>query len=339
MSLSRRGFLRSAGMFGVAALGIDPTGRRAWQDGPPSHWDGAPLGRILLNVMTVYDEPSWRGGHAGATYYWSDIVEVEEAVPGEGLYPSNGTWLRVPEGYIYSSWVQPVQDDATNPAEPIGEGGAWAMVTVPITPALTEPSESGRLRERMVYSTVHRVLGVENGYYRVEEIYGGVVWMKAAHMRIIPPEEVAPIAPDVPPEAKRIEVSIGQQRLRAYENDEVVFESQVSTGTPDTPTPMGEYRVTLKRHGQRMVGGQGEGHYNLPAIPWICYFTRTYAATHGTYWHNDYGRRHSNGCVNLPPDAAKWVFRWTTPVADYGAFGTSEAPENGQPGTPVIVKW
>ena len=31
-------------------------------------------------------------------------------------------------------------------------------------------------------------------------------------------------------------------------------------------------------------------------------------------WHNDFGRPRSHGCINLTPQSAKWLYRWTTPV-------------------------
>jgi len=34
-------------------------------------------------------------------------------------------------------------------------------------------------------------------------------------------------------EKKRIEVSIGEQTLRAYENDELVLETRISSGLPN----------------------------------------------------------------------------------------------------------
>jgi lipoprotein-anchoring transpeptidase ErfK/SrfK len=118
-----------------------------------------------------------------------------------------------------------------------------------------------------------------------------------------------------------------------------VYAARVATGVPDHPTPHGAFRVLDKRHGQRMTGGLGEGAYNLAGIPWICYFNSTWVATHGCYWHNDYGRRHSNGCVNLLPADAVWVFRWTTPVANYWDFHTAANADAGQPGTRITVRW
>ena len=62
-------------------------------------------------------------------------------------------------------------------------------------------------------------------------------------------------------------------------------------------------------------GEPGAGHpYDLPGVPWVSFFTGTGDSFHGTYWHNDYGRPRSHGCVNLTPDDAKFIYRWTSPV-------------------------
>jgi lipoprotein-anchoring transpeptidase ErfK/SrfK len=53
--------------------------------------------------------------------------------------------------------------------------------------------------------------------------------------------------------------------------------------------------------------------YDLPGVPWICYFTEDGISFHGTYWHNDFGKPRSHGCINLSPAAARWVYRWTYP--------------------------
>ncbi len=344
-NLSRRAFLHAALLAGAAsprairALAQDPTPPPTPAPPAPAiNWDGSPLGRILFNVMTEYQEPSWRAKAVGV-YYWNNVVPIKAATSGEGLYATNPTWLQTEKGYIYSSWVQPVNDWPHNPVETIGEGGAWGQVTVPIVDVRTKPRDDAPRRQSLYYSNVNRVTAVENGYYKMKEIYGAEYWIKASMVRIVPPDEVAPLSPDVPPQDKRIEVRIGEQMLYAYEGDTPVYSARISTGIQEHPTPHGTFYVKDKRHGQRMTGGVGGDAYNFAGIPWICYFNSTWVATHGTYWHNDYGRRHSNGCVNLHPETAKWVFRWTTPVANYWDFRTLADSANGQPGTKIIVKW
>ena len=66
-----------------------------------------------------------------------------------------------------------------------------------------------------------------------------------------------------------------------------------------------------------MIGGEGADHYDLPGVAFPSYFTASGIAVHGTYWHNDYGRPRSHGCVNVSNDAAQFVFRWSTPAVPY----------------------
>ncbi|MEJ2150231.1 MAG: L,D-transpeptidase [Chloroflexota bacterium] len=341
--LSRRAFLRSAGLFGSGLLWNPhfcyqdpPTPEGEAAPAPVDHWDGSPLGRVLLDWMTVYAEPSWRAVSVGGLSY-DTIVGVHNAIPGEGLYHTNNTWLEVDGGYIYSSWVQPINNIPTNPALEIGEGGAWGTVTVPSAEVRNTPDPEAPVWTRMPYSTVHRVMGLENGLYRIDESYGFNYYMKPGDVRIIAPEEVSPLSPQVPPELKRIEVSIRDQRLRAFEGEQEVYSVPVSTGMPGTPTPVSDFTVLRKRPGHRMAGGLGPGAYNLPGIPYVCYINSNWVALHGCYWHNDYGRMHSNGCINMHPMTAQWVFRWTTPYPNYYAFETVPNAEEGQPGTLVRV--
>ncbi|MCC6905501.1 MAG: L,D-transpeptidase [Anaerolineae bacterium] len=363
-NVTRRGFLRSAGLAGAAAAwrttpfaeGGDATPEPPAPDsqptptpepemhvtplGPVTHWDGSAFGRVLLNAMTVYRAPSWRARATGRILRFDEVVEVVEPIGGEGLYSTNHTWLEIrPRGFIYSSWVQPVLDVSGWGAQPIGEGGAWGHITVPYTRARTAPSDTAPQRHILYCNTVNRVIASENEYYRVKEVYGYEYWVKAAHMRLIPPEEIGPIAPEVPPEQKRIEISIGEQRLYAFQGEELVRSAIISSGVPETPTPFGEFHVFDKRPGQRMTGGLGAGAYNLPGVPWICYFTKGWIATHGAYWHNDFGRRHSNGCINMTYPDAQWVFRWTTPGINYQAFNTEERIGHTEAGTRVVVRW
>jgi len=72
-----------------------------------------------------------------------------------------------------------------------------------------------------------------------------------------------------------------------------------------------------KRASRHMSGGTRENGYDLPGVPWVSYFSGNGAALHGTYWHNDYGTPKSAGCINLRPQDAKWLFRWTLPEVPY----------------------
>ena len=40
--------------------------------------------------------------------------------------------------------------------------------------------------------------------------------------------------------------------------------------------------------------------YSLLDVPFVQYFHKGFAL-HGTYWHDEFGRKRSHGCVNLAP--------------------------------------
>ena len=71
-----------------------------------------------------------------------------------------------------------------------------------------------------------------------------------------------------------------------------------------------------KRPSRHMAGGDlaAADGFDLPGVPWVSYINGRGVALHGTYWHNDYGRPRSHGCINLTPEAAKWIYRWTIPA-------------------------
>jgi lipoprotein-anchoring transpeptidase ErfK/SrfK len=120
-------------------------------------------------------------------------------------------------------------------------------------------------------------------------------------------------APAAPTNAgKSIVVSTQRQRIYAYENGQLIRSHLVSTGLPDTPTVLGDFKVYVKHTATDMSGPD----YYLPSVPYTMYFYQGYGL-HGTYWHNSFGRPMSHGCVNLPTPEAEWFFNWAevgTPV-------------------------
>jgi lipoprotein-anchoring transpeptidase ErfK/SrfK len=112
---------------------------------------------------------------------------------------------------------------------------------------------------------------------------------------------------------KEVVVSLGAQRLWAYEGDHPILATFVSTGTAETPevaTPIGQWRILVKLPQETMSGTVNGEPYRVEDVPYVMYFTDEGHALHGTYWHNNFGAPMSHGCVNLPMDVAEWMFRW-----------------------------
>ena len=129
-------------------------------------------------------------------------------------------------------------------------------------------------------------------------------------------------------------INIGDQTLTCFEGDQVVFDTRIASGVYGLGTPLGEFRILLQRHTRRMIGGAADDRYDLPGVAFPVYFTWSGVAIHGTYWHNDYGRRHSHGCVNVTSEDARWIFRWVEPHVAYEEY-TLRSPAGE--GTRVVV--
>ena len=111
---------------------------------------------------------------------------------------------------------------------------------------------------------------------------------------------------------KRVEVSIGEQRLRAWQGSRLVLETKVSTGRKGNTTPgnfsAGPYRSRLHR----------SKLYNGAAMPWSVQING-HIFIHGFGYVPDYPASH--GCVRMPLDRgnpARFFYEWVdagTPVA------------------------
>jgi len=142
-------------------------------------------------------------------------------------------------------------------------------------------------------------------------------------------------------EEKWIEVDLSLQKLWAWQGNNLFLETLVSTGLPWWPTPQGEFRVWAKARATKMEGGEGKYYYNLPNVPFVMFFENDKIpgyrgfGLHGTYWHNDFGRVHSHGCVNLPTPIAEKLYYWTTPELPEGKFFIRSSAENL--GTRIVI--
>jgi lipoprotein-anchoring transpeptidase ErfK/SrfK len=119
---------------------------------------------------------------------------------------------------------------------------------------------------------------------------------------------------------KWIDVSIKKQLLVAYEGRKPVFATLVSSGISGMADPAtthatvrGVYLIRSKHVSATMDGDEATDSYDLRDVPYIQYFFESYAL-HGAFWHDEFGKPRSHGCVNLAPADAAWLFEWTDPI-------------------------
>lgn len=126
-------------------------------------------------------------------------------------------------------------------------------------------------------------------------------WVALAH-RVPRPEGVS---------GHWVAVDLYEQTLVAYEDDVPVFATLISSGLPGWETNTGIYTVWARLLSDHMRGGEvGSDFYSLENVPYTMYFDHD-ISLHGTYWHGDFGYRHSHGCVNLSITDARYLYEWT----------------------------
>lgn len=321
-ALSRRDFLKLSGLglLSLEALPGLPLGS-LFQD-----VFEAQQGRVTARLIWTYDRPSLLAGRV--RFYWRDTVLpiTNVTVNEDDQQAYNRVWYQVGESeFAYSGNLQPVRTLLNTPSLTIPAAGVLAEVSVPYTDAHEGIDERSRVAYRAYYETIHwveAVLSTPDGsvWYRIlDDKWNKLYYVPAAHLRLLPPDELAPLSPDVPEAEKRILVKLDDQLVFAYEGSTPVFAARAATGgifrTGTYSTPIGSFMTYHKRPTRHMAAGDlTAGGFDLAGVPWVMYLTESGISIHGTFWHNDFGRPRSHGCINLTPAASKWFFRWTTPV-------------------------
>ena len=326
-TLTRREFLKLGGAALGGALFLPPAPRDR------TRRVSVLLGRVAEPWAWVRTEPDH---HAPTVRRLrrDDVISWLEEVESEGENPHNPVWIRVFGGYIYSSYVQPVEAHLNKPIQRLPAGGLWGEISVPYTEARRAPAPDAARTYRLRYSSVYRVVETVWGadhrmWYRLRDsqALSARHYVLAEHVRPIYPEDLSSISPHV--RNKRIEISLADQLLIAFEGDREALTAHISGGAGgDRSTPRGNHHIVFKSPSRHMVGDD----FDLPGVSFSAYFWHS-VAIHGTYWHNDYGRPRSHGCVNVSPEVAKWLFRWTTPRFPYRETGVRVQ----EGGTPVTV--
>jgi hypothetical protein len=287
-------------------------------------------------------------------------------------FPHNQRWFETPDGYLYAGYVQPVQNRPNEPLQSIPDAkpGFWAEVTVPYVdlnldnpPARmgwTKDLLAAGLSPRLYYSQIVWIDQIKTGdngqiLYQFNENggrrpgdtggnSGDVFLADAKALRPLTPEDVSPINPDVDPETKKIIVNTTYQTLSCMEENREVYFCRCSTGAKfdatgtevdNWSTSPGDYKTQWKALSIHMSGGTTGAGYDTPAVSWTNFFdSQKGMAIHAAFWHNMFGELVSHGCVNVKPEDAKWIFRWTAPQLSLEDADVRQIPE----GTHVLIQ-
>lgn len=337
--LSRRDFLRLGGL-SLGSLAFTPSLRNSLG------FDDSNLVRVATESISVHSQPNDES-RIVSTWYRDELIHVYgEVVSDTPTY--NPVWYRVWGGYMHRARLQKVKMLFNEPLSFLEEDTPRLVeVTVPYTQPWRGTKTYGwqRLGFRLYYSSVHWVEAIEEGptgetWYRIyDDLTGFPYHINPLHVKPIPLDELTPITPEIEVQNKRIEVNLLTQTLTAFEYDKTVLETKISSGIPNGPrdanglstkTPEGEFRIQDKMPAKHMGNGNlfaDADDYELPGVPWTCFFTSQGHAFHGTYWHENFGVPMSHGCINMRTEEAKWLFRWALPPHKIGksfnrGFGT-----------------
>jgi hypothetical protein len=328
-NMDRRRFLKNM------ALGVSASMLPEFKNPSQNAQITTRLGRVASNSLSVHAAPS-EFSTIKFQRFFNDLLHIYDEVESPDGPGYNPIWYRVWGGFVHSGYVQSVQNHLNPLIREFPTTGSLMELSVPFSTSYRIRSgEKWEPFYTLFYGSTHWVFDIVDGplgrpFYRIDNaLLTTSYYVPAEHMRPVEDDELNPINLSVLPQDKSIEISIAHQSLRALEYGQVVNDFYVSTGKlntsldPDiipTDTPKGDHIIREKRPSVHMGDGTLRSDaeaYELPGVPWVSYFEpQTGVAIHGTYWHNNYGTVMSHGCINMRPEEAKWIYRWSTPYPD-----------------------
>lgn len=202
---------------------------------------------------------------------------------------------------------------------------------------------TGNVRVRFEKVRIHEEKpGPGGGVVRVSSDKDPPAWMRV--------KDLARPRPSAPPPEVRaddanerwIDVDLASQTLVAYVGKRPVFATIVSTGKgppgSEFATRTGTFRIWVKIFTSKMDNldkDEVDRHYAIEDVPWVQFFDKA-IALHAAFWHRDFGRTHSHGCVNLAPLDARWLFAFTSPHLPAG--WTAVLPTKVEQGAVIRVR-
>jgi hypothetical protein len=293
--------------------------------------DGATILAMPVNARSTVI-----GGPFNDGWYWLQYGESRGYALGRYLVIVDDKWTPVP-----SETPTPVSSPTTEPTNaapsPVGTREPAASPTAEPTQDYTAPSTPGDytglwIGEMTIGGNVRVGPGLNNRvlkgwwagrrvllyqtatdesggvWYRVSEPPEAPMWVHSSLVRKIAPVQFEPARY----RGKWINVNLGQQIVTAYEGGKPIKVTLVSTGKAATPTEVGIWKIYWRLPKQTMQGGNlaAGDYYRLEDVPFPQYFHMSGESFHGTYWHDNFGKPMSHGCVNMSTPMAGWLYGW-----------------------------
>jgi hypothetical protein len=266
---------------------------------------------------------------------WEQEFEPSSGLHIAGEVARNGhQYHRLADGgYVAAGDVRPARPSSFAGLT-LGPGQLAAFVTGRAAEVRSGPGKGRvlrRLDRRTGVPVLETVLAGRAQWVRI----GPAEWVAGRGLAVVEP---VPPPPPVGPSERWVHVDRERQILTAYEGARPVFATLISTGRHGAATPAGIFRIWAKLATATMddqSDSMDERPYSMQGVPWVMYFNEG-VALHAAYWHDDFGRRRSHGCVNLAPADAAFLFSWTAPSLPPG--WTSVLPTRSDQGTIVVVQ-
>jgi L,D-transpeptidase catalytic domain len=161
-------------------------------------------------------------------------------------------------------------------------------------------------------------------YYRfnfvpvyASKVFNGTEWLMIGDQEWVEGRFIASVFPSTTPPSgvnngRWIDINLAEQTLSAYDNDQLVFSTIISSGVDPYWTRPGLFQIYQKKDTENMSGAfaaDRSDFYSLQDVPWTMYFDKA-RAIHGAYWHTFFGYTMSHGCVNMSIGDAAWLYQW-----------------------------
>jgi len=157
-------------------------------------------------------------------------------------------------------------------------------------------------------------------------------WVRHTDVTIIKEKPTRPTG--VGPNDKWVHVRVTWGSLVAYEGDKPVFATAISPGADGITnrsnghhTALGLHHIGWKLYSADMDGVDKAKPWAVDEVPFTAYYKDSFAI-HGAWWHNEFGRPKSHGCINMSPPDARWLWTWMDPGMPEGWYAvTAYYPE------------